>query len=102
LPFLRATSAFVCAYDISADARKALELQAATANAGSQRLLITSDLDAVRVAGPYNLVVALFGVLSHIEGKETGSISLARYARYLAAKVYFSSRSPMSRSYSSH
>ena len=33
-------------------------------------MLITADLDAVRAAGPYNLVVALFGVLSHIEGKE--------------------------------
>jgi 2-polyprenyl-3-methyl-5-hydroxy-6-metoxy-1,4-benzoquinol methylase len=70
MPFLRATNAFVCAYDISADACKALELQAATANAGRQRLLITADLDAVRAAGPYDLVVALFGVLSHIEGKE--------------------------------
>ena len=70
MPFLRATNAFVCAYDISADACKALELQAATAGAGSQRLLITADLGAVRAAGPYDLVVALFGVLSHIEGKE--------------------------------
>lgn len=70
MPFLRATNAFVCAYDISADACKALELQAATADAGSQRLLITADLGAVRAAGPYDLVVALFGVLSHIEGKE--------------------------------
>src|SRR6266516_5436560 len=39
MPFLRATNAFVCAYDISADACKALELQAATADADSQRLL---------------------------------------------------------------
>jgi tRNA (uracil-5-)-methyltransferase TRM9 len=70
MPFLRATNAFVCAYDISADACKALELQAATADAGRQRLLITADLGAVRAAGPYDLVVALFGVLSHIEGKE--------------------------------
>ena len=71
MPFLRSTNAFVCAYDISADACKALELQAAaTADAGSQRLLITADLDAVGSAGPYDLVVALFGVLSHIEGKE--------------------------------
>jgi len=70
MPFLRATNAFVCAYDISADACKALELQAAAADAGSRRLLITADLDAVRAAGPYDLVVALFGVLSHIEGKE--------------------------------
>jgi hypothetical protein len=70
MPFLRATNAFVCAYDISADACKALELQAATADAGSQRLLITADLGAVRAAGPYDLVVALFGVLSHIEGRE--------------------------------
>lgn len=71
MPFLRATNAFVCAYDISADACKALELQAATADAGSQRLLITADLGTVRAAGPYDLVVALFGVLSHIEGKES-------------------------------
>src|SRR5215472_19324356 len=71
IPFLHATVAFICAYDISADACKALELQATAAGIGSQRLLITADLDAVRTAGPYDLVVALFGVLSHIEGKET-------------------------------
>src|SRR5947199_6916000 len=56
MPFLRATNAFVCAYDISADACKALELHAATADVGSQRLLITADLGAVRAAGPYDLV----------------------------------------------
>ena len=70
MPLLHATNAFVCAYDISADACQALELQAAAAGAGSQRLLITTDLEAARAAGPYDLVVALFGVLSHIEGKE--------------------------------
>jgi SAM-dependent methyltransferase len=70
MPFLHATNAFVCAYEISADACKALELQAAAAGVGRQRMLITADLDAVRAAGPYDLVVALFGVLSHIEGKE--------------------------------
>lgn len=70
MPFLHATNAFVCAYDISADACKALELQAAAAGVSGRRLLITTDLDAVRAAGPYDLVVALFGVLSHIEGKE--------------------------------
>ena len=70
MPFLRATNAFVCAYDISVDACKELELQAAADGVGSQRLLIAADLDTVRAAGPYDLVVALFGVLSHIEGKE--------------------------------
>jgi tRNA (uracil-5-)-methyltransferase TRM9 len=70
MPFLHATNAFVCAYDISADACEALELQAAAAAAGSQRMLITADLDAAQAAGPYDLVAALFGVLSHIEGKE--------------------------------
>jgi hypothetical protein len=69
MPFLHATNAFVCAYDISADACKALELQATAAAVGDQRLLVTTDLDAVQAAGPYDLVVALFGVLSHIEGK---------------------------------
>jgi len=33
-------------------------------------LLVTADLDAVRAAGPYDLVTSLFGVLSHIEGAE--------------------------------
>jgi len=70
MPLLHATNAFVCAYDISADACQALELQAAASGIGSQRLLITADLGAARAAGPYDLVVALFGVLSHIEGKE--------------------------------
>src|SRR5690349_7379463 len=70
MPFLRATDAFVCAYDISADACRALETQAAAAGVGSHRLLVTADLDAARAAGPYDLAVALFGVLSHIEGKE--------------------------------
>jgi tRNA (uracil-5-)-methyltransferase TRM9 len=70
MPFLHATNAFVCAYDISADACRALELEATAADVGGERLLITADLDAARAAGPYDLVVALFGVLSHIEGKE--------------------------------
>src|SRR5690242_17923491 len=70
MPFLQATDAFVCAYDISADAYRALDTQAAAAGVGSHRLLVTDDLDAVRAAGPYDLAVALFGVLSHIEGKE--------------------------------
>jgi SAM-dependent methyltransferase len=70
IPFLHATNAFICAYDISADACRALELQATATEVGSRRLLITDDLDAVRAAGPYDLVVALFGVLSHIEGRE--------------------------------
>lgn len=70
MPFVHATNAFVCAYDTSADACKALELQAAATGADSQRMLITADLDAARTAGPYDLVVALFGVLSHIEGRE--------------------------------
>jgi hypothetical protein len=69
MPFLHATNAFVCAYDISADACRALELQAAAAGVGGERLLITADLDTVQAAGPYDLVVALFGVLSHVEGK---------------------------------
>src|ERR1051326_3203208 len=63
MPFLHATNAFVCAYDISADACRALELQAAAAGVGGERLLVTADLDAVQGAGPYDLVVALFGVL---------------------------------------
>jgi SAM-dependent methyltransferase len=70
MPFLHATNAFVCAYDISVDACRALELEATAADVSSGRLLITADLDAARAAGPYDLVVALFGVLSHIEGKE--------------------------------
>jgi tRNA (uracil-5-)-methyltransferase TRM9 len=70
LPILRATDAFVCAYDISADACRALERGATSADVGSDRLLITPDLDAVRSAGPYDLVISLFGVLSHIEAAE--------------------------------
>ena len=70
MPLLQATNAFVCAYDISADACRALESQAAASGVGSQRLLVTANLDAARAAGPYDLAVALFGVLSHIEGKE--------------------------------
>jgi tRNA (uracil-5-)-methyltransferase TRM9 len=70
LPFLHSTNAFVCAYDISVDACKALERQATAADVGSQRLLVTADLDAARAAGPYDLVTSLFGVLSHIEGIE--------------------------------
>ncbi len=67
LPILQATGAFVCAYDISADACGALEGRAAAARADAVRLLITPDLEAARSAGPYDLVLSLFGVLSHIE-----------------------------------
>jgi len=68
LPFLRATDAFVCAYDISEDACQALEARAAAAGVGDGRLLVTSDFAAARDAGPYGLVTLLFGVLSHIQG----------------------------------
>lgn len=70
LPILQATDAFVCAYDISADACKALERRATSADVGRERLLITPYLDAARSAGPYDLVISLFGVLSHIEASE--------------------------------
>ena len=70
LPILQATGAFVCAYDISADACKALEHRAESAGVGRERLLITPCLDAAQSAGPYDLVMSLFGVLSHIEASE--------------------------------
>jgi tRNA (uracil-5-)-methyltransferase TRM9 len=70
LPILRATDAFVCAYDISADACSALERRASSAGVGSDRLLTTPSLDAAQSAGPYDLVISLFGVLSHIEAAE--------------------------------
>jgi tRNA (uracil-5-)-methyltransferase TRM9 len=69
LPLLHSTNAFICAYDISIDACRALGRRAPAADAG-RRLLVTADLDAVRAAGPYDLVIALFGVLSHIKGTE--------------------------------
>jgi len=68
LPFLHATDAFVCAYDISADACEALAARAAAAGVGDRRLLVTTDLGTARAAGPYGLVTLLFGVLSHIQG----------------------------------
>jgi tRNA (uracil-5-)-methyltransferase TRM9 len=67
LPVLQATCAFVCAYDISADALTAAERRASSAGVPSDRLLTTTSLDTARSAGPYNLVLSLFGVLSHIE-----------------------------------
>ncbi len=70
LPILRATDAFVCAYDISADACRALQRRATSAGVVSERLLTTPSLDAARCAGPYDLVISLFGVLSHIEAAE--------------------------------
>jgi tRNA (uracil-5-)-methyltransferase TRM9 len=70
LPLLHSTNAFVCAYDISVGACKALRAQATAAGVGRRRLLVTSDLDDARAAGPYDLVISLFGVLSHIEGAE--------------------------------
>jgi hypothetical protein len=70
LPLLDSTDAFLCAYDISVDACKTLKAHASAAGVGSQRLLVTSDLDVARTAGPYDLALSLFGVLSHIEGSE--------------------------------
>ncbi len=71
MPFLHATDAFVCAYDISADACQALAARAAAAGVDDRRLLVTEDLGTARAAGPYGLVTMLFGVLSHIQ--ETGN-----------------------------
>lgn len=70
LPLLNTTDAFVCAYDISVDACKALKAHASAAGIDSQRLLVTSDLDVARAAGPYDLALSLFGVLSHIGAPE--------------------------------
>src|SRR5690242_15381167 len=66
LPLLPATTAFICACDISADACRTLQSHPA-ATAARHRLLITTDPQAARAAGPYDLAIALFGVLSHIE-----------------------------------
>jgi SAM-dependent methyltransferase len=68
MPFLHATDAFVCAYDISADACQALAARAAAAGVDGARPLVTADFEAARAAGPYGLVTLLFGVLSHIQG----------------------------------
>ena len=68
MPFLHATDAFVCAYDISADACQALAARAAAAGVDDRRLLVTADFGTARAAGPYGLVTLLFGVLSHIQG----------------------------------
>jgi len=70
LPLLDSTDAFLCAYDISVDACKTLKAHASAASVGSQRLLVTSDLDVARAAGPYDLALSLFGVISHIEKSE--------------------------------
>lgn len=70
LPILQATGAFVCAYDISTDACKALEHRAQSTGVSRERLLITPCLGAAQTAGPYDLVMSLFGVLSHIEASE--------------------------------
>jgi SAM-dependent methyltransferase len=70
MPLLRSTDAFLCAYDISVDACEILKARASSAGVASQRLLVTSDLDVASAAGPYDLVLALFGVLSHIEKSE--------------------------------
>jgi tRNA (uracil-5-)-methyltransferase TRM9 len=70
LPLLDSTDSFLCAYDISDDACKRLKAHASAAGVDSQRLLVTSDLDVARAAGPYDLALSLFGVLSHIEEPE--------------------------------
>jgi hypothetical protein len=57
LPLLQSTNVFLCAYDISVDACKALETQASAVGVDSQCLLVTSDLDAACAAGPYDLVL---------------------------------------------
>jgi SAM-dependent methyltransferase len=85
LPILQATDAFVCAYDISADACKALQGRAASTGVGSEHLLTTPSLDAARSGGPYDLVISLFGVLSHIEGAEDRIDALSSMRSMLTA-----------------
>lgn len=80
LPILAATGAFVCAYDISVDACRALESRATAAGLGTEHLLVTPNLEAARSAGPYDLVISLFGVLSHIE-TTTGRIDALKSMR---------------------
>jgi hypothetical protein len=97
MPFLHATNAFVCAYDISADACQALELQAAAAGAAadSQRMLITADLGAAGQQARMTSLSRSSACFPISREKKTGSIRSARYARCSAAKACFSSPSPI-------
>jgi SAM-dependent methyltransferase len=85
MPFLQATSAFVCAYDISADACSVLASRATAAGVGDHRLLVTADLGTALSAGPNDLVTLLFGVLSHIEGSANRIRTLASIRSVLAS-----------------
>lgn len=89
LPLLHSTDAFLCAYDISVDACKMLKTQASAAGFGSRRLMVTSDLDVARAAGPYDLVLSLFGVLSHIERTEDRLTILNSIRSLLACEGLF-------------
>jgi SAM-dependent methyltransferase len=89
LPLLCSTDAFVCAFDISADACKILKGRASAAGLGGQRLLITSDLGEACAAGPYDLALSLFGVLSHIEGYEDRLKTLNSICSLLASEGVF-------------
>ena len=89
LPLLDSTDAFLCAYDISVDACKTLKAHASAASVGSQRLLVTSDLDVARAAGPYNLALSLFGVISHIEKSEDRAKILNSIRSLLAPEGIF-------------
>jgi len=84
LPLLRDTAAFVCAHDLAEDACRTLEERAAAAGVDADRRLVTTDPGTMAEAGPYDLVIALFGVLSHIEGAARRVRTLRRLRDLLA------------------
>jgi hypothetical protein len=80
-PVLQAPDAFAFAYDISGDACRAAECRATSAGIGGERLLTTASLDAARSAGPYDLVMSLFGARPISKWPRTESVPPRRCAR---------------------
>jgi tRNA (uracil-5-)-methyltransferase TRM9 len=85
LPLLHDTDAFVCAHDITPEACATVAARAEAAGMDPARYLATTDREQVIAAAPFDLVIALFGVLSHVAGGTAGRVATLHWLRGLLA-----------------
>lgn len=80
VPLLESTQAHVTGYDISAQALAQLQQRLAALGLAQRATLLHGPLPSLQAAGPQDLVLMLFGVLSHV-GDRAARLAALRQAR---------------------
>ena len=86
LALLQVTQAKLTGYDISANALAEFSHHLEQVNAGARVRLLRGEPDVLEASGPYDLVLMLFGVLSHVGGSQARLQSLRQIRRLMQAK----------------